>query len=74
MPLLDSIAKEARKRLVDFNPQNLTNMVWACSGLLIIDKPFLAAIAAESIRKLPEFVPQNLSLIAWSFATISIMH
>ena len=59
-----------RRRLGDFNPQDLSNMAWAFAKADHASPQLSNAISAEVVhRRLSNFNPQDLSNTAWAFAT-----
>ena len=58
-----------RRRLGDFNPQELSNTAWAFASVGHDSPKLFKAISAEVVRRgLGEFSPQALSNTAWAFA------
>jgi len=55
VPFLASIAAEARPRIQEFAPIDLTNLAWAFSTLEVANAPLLKAIAEAVIPKIAEF-------------------
>ena len=63
------MGREAERRLVNFNPQNLANTAWAFATLGHMDVQLLTALAREAARRLGDFKPQELANTVWAFAT-----
>ena len=58
------MAKEAERRVGDFNPQNLANTAWAFATLGQLD----AQLAREAERRVDKI--EQLANTAWPFATL----
>lgn len=61
-------------KIINFDPQNLSNTAWAFATLGVYDKPLFDAIAAAAIRMLAEFDMQSLANMAFAFATLYLSH
>jgi hypothetical protein len=60
-----------RRRLGDFNPQDLSNTAWAFASAGHASSELFKAISAEVVRRrLGDFNPQHLSNTAWAFCCI----
>eukprot|EP00928_Gymnodinium_smaydae_P027416 TRINITY_DN21211_c0_g1_i2.p1 TRINITY_DN21211_c0_g1~~TRINITY_DN21211_c0_g1_i2.p1 ORF type:complete len:511 (-),score=131.76 TRINITY_DN21211_c0_g1_i2:477-2009(-) len=70
--LLEALSGECRRRAREYDPQALSNMVWAYATLSVNDAPLLAAVSGESLVKIPQFASQNLSNTVWAFAKLSV--
>lgn len=64
------IANEAKKRITEFSPQNLSNMLWSFVYMHHRDEELLAAIAKQVVEKVLLFKPQELSNAIWAFASL----
>ena len=51
------LAREAERRLDDFNPQDLANAAWAFATLGHMDAQLLTALAREAERRPGDFKP-----------------
>ena len=68
--LFTALAREAERRLGDFDPQGLANTAWAFATLGQSDVQLFTALAREAERHLGDFDPQNLANSAWAFAML----
>ena len=65
-----ALARATEQRLSEFNPQNLSNAVWAYATAKHAAPALFDAIAEETVhRKLGFFNPQNLANMVWAYAT-----
>ena len=62
--LFTALAKEAERRVGDFNPQDLANTAWAFATLGHVDVQLFMALASEAERRLSDVNLQNLANIA----------
>jgi hypothetical protein len=74
--LFDHIATQAVKNSAEFNPQDISNIVWAYAT---VNKPHPALFAAMGdqvveFKNLSELWPQALSNTVWAYATADISH
>jgi len=61
------------KGLLNFNPQELSNMVWAFATVGLYSDILYKMVAKEAVhRKLRGFKPQEISNMVWSFATAGV--
>eukprot|EP00741_Cyanophora_paradoxa_P025639 tig00000385_g24743.t1 len=58
------------RRLSDFSPQAISNIVWAFAKVGVRDEAMLSSVAAEAARRLSDFGEQNISNVAWGFAKL----
>jgi hypothetical protein len=56
-------------RLADFDPQGLSNTVWAYATAGHASPTLFDAVAAQAIPRVHQFNPQELANTAWAFAT-----
>ena len=68
--LFAAIAKEAERRLDQFNAQQLANTAWAFATVGQKDEQLFKALAKMAERRLDEFNAQGLANTAWAFATV----
>ena len=59
--LFMALAREAERRLGDFNPQGLANTAWAFATLGQADAQLFMALAGEAERRVGNFKPQELA-------------
>jgi len=74
--LFDHIATHAVENSAEFNPQDISNMVWAYAT---VNKPHPALFTAMGdqvvdFQNLSEFWPQALKDTVWAYATAGISH
>ena len=70
--LFTTVAVEARKRIGDFNSQNLVNMVWAFATAGVTAQALFNAVAVEAPRRIGDFNSQDLANTIWAFATVGV--
>ena len=68
----DEIA--AMNNLKSFNPQNLSNTIWAYATANIHHPDLFKKIANEIIANLSSFKPQELANTVWAYAIAGIYH
>ena len=64
------LAREAERRMHEFNAQDLANTAWAFGTLGQLDALLFAALARVAERHMHEFNAQNLANTVWAFATL----
>ena len=64
------LARAAKRRLSDFNPQDVANTAWASATAKYRDEKLFAALA-RAVERLSEFNPQEGANTAWAFATVN---
>lgn len=64
------IAAAALRRMGEFSPQNLSNLVWSFVYMHHVDEALLAAAARYVVARVGEFKPQELANIVWAFASL----
>ena len=69
--LIEALVSHASHQLQDFNPQNLSNAIWALATLNHPDDDFTSALILAARGKLRDFNPQNLSNAIWAMATLN---
>ncbi|KAJ1621955.1 hypothetical protein T492DRAFT_1065766, partial [Pavlovales sp. CCMP2436] len=72
-PTMDQIARVATKRLHEFKPQELSNIVWAFAKSGIDAPELFAGVGREAEPRLAEFKPQEIANTAWAFARAGAM-
>ena len=55
--LVRALAKAAKRRLSDFNPQDVANTAWAFATVTFRDEKLFAALARAAERRLSDFHP-----------------
>ena len=68
--LVAALSTAAKRRLSDFNPQDVANTAWAFATVNYRDEKLFAALARAAERRLREFKAQNVANTAWAFATV----
>ncbi|GFR45114.1 hypothetical protein Agub_g6492, partial [Astrephomene gubernaculifera] len=64
------IAQAALKRMHEFSPQNLSNLIWSFVYMHHADEELLAAASQFVRARVGEFKPQELANIVWAFASL----
>ena len=59
--LCSALAREAKRRAGNFNPQERTNAAWAFATLGQPDAQLFSALAREAERRMGNFNPQDLA-------------
>ncbi|KAJ1455431.1 hypothetical protein M885DRAFT_441070, partial [Pelagophyceae sp. CCMP2097] len=70
--LYDAIAAAAPGRIAGFNPQDMSNMLWAfssCGHRGEFHQQLFEAVALEAQKQVQWFNHQDFSNMAWAFAT-----
>ncbi|KAJ1455610.1 hypothetical protein M885DRAFT_440841, partial [Pelagophyceae sp. CCMP2097] len=70
--LFDAVAAEAPKKIATFNPQELTNILWAYATAGVEAPALFEAVAAESSKKIATFNSQDLANTVWSYSTAGV--
>ena len=65
-----ALAREAERRVCDFNPQELANTAWAFATLGQVDAELFMTLAREAEWRMGNFNPQAIANTAWAFATV----
>ena len=66
--LFMALAREAERRVGNFNGQDLANTAWAFAKAGQLDASLFAALAREAERRVGDFNAQHLANTAWAFA------
>mmetsp|Transcript_62829 Transcript_62829/g.205094 ORF Transcript_62829/g.205094 Transcript_62829/m.205094 type:complete len:881 (+) Transcript_62829:1687-4329(+) len=69
---MQAMSEGSLRLLPEFISQELSNLSWAFSKVVILDRPLLAAIACAAIARSRDLSPQDLSSIAWSVAVVAL--
>ncbi|GIL60034.1 hypothetical protein Vafri_14651 [Volvox africanus] len=64
------IAQAALRRMSEFSPQNLSNLVWSFVYMHHADEALLSAASRFVCARVGEFKPQELANIVWAFASL----
>ncbi|GLC35079.1 hypothetical protein PLESTM_000277200 [Pleodorina starrii] len=64
------IAQAALRRMHEFSPQNLSNLVWSFVYMHHADEALLSAASRFVCARVAEFKPQELANIVWAFASL----
>ncbi len=68
--LLAAIMEAGRPKLGGFEPQHISNTLWALAWAGVYDAGFVRAAVDVSRERLPQLVPQDLSNVAWALAEL----
>ncbi|MEM7515755.1 MAG: RAP domain-containing protein [Planctomycetota bacterium] len=71
--LFEAIAAEARRRISEFNPQNMANAVWAYATAGVPAESLFEAIAVEARNRIDEFDAQAMANTVWAFAKSGVV-
>ena len=74
--LFDAMEKRILEHLKEFNPQALTDTVWAYAAADIHHPKLFERVANHifTYKHLDEFTPEHLSKIVWAYATAEVSH
>ncbi|KAL7530600.1 hypothetical protein ACHAXR_004948 [Thalassiosira sp. AJA248-18] len=74
--LFDVLALEATSNIKGFEPQHLSNIVWAYANVKATNPSLFKKVGDHivALDNLGTFVPQDLSNIAWAYATTDESH
>jgi len=67
------LAREAERRVSEFNAQGLANTAWAFATVRLRDEKLFMALAREAERRVSELNAQSLANTAWAFATVNVL-
>ncbi|CAE7641932.1 AL1 [Symbiodinium sp. CCMP2456] len=70
--ILDALAWEMTKNVIDFSPQDLSNISWAYATACLEHAVMMSAISMEALRKMGSFQAQDLSNLCWAFAKLGL--
>jgi len=68
------LAREATRKVGDFDLRGLVKIAWSFAQLLIPHKPFLQALAASSLPMISQFTVPELENMAWSLSALYFRH
>jgi len=71
-PRVAQLAEGCRRRVGDFNSQEMAITAWAFATASVAAPRLFEAIAAEASARIRQFTPQQLANTAWAFATASV--
>mmetsp|Transcript_25318 Transcript_25318/g.81901 ORF Transcript_25318/g.81901 Transcript_25318/m.81901 type:complete len:551 (-) Transcript_25318:1772-3424(-) len=72
-PRVAQLAEGCRRRVGDFNSQEMAITAWAFATASVAAPRLFEAIAAEASARIRQFTPQQLANTAWAFATASVV-
>ena len=67
------IIKESLIQLPRFQPQNMSNLVWACATVMYKDEEAMRIVATSASLRVADFGTQELSNLTWGLATLGIL-
>ena len=70
--LFKEMAREAERRVSEFNAQELANTAWAFAAVNLLDKKLFRTLVREAGRRVSEFNAQDLTNMAWAFASVNL--
>jgi len=69
-PALDLASIQTQRRIQDFEPQHVTNTIWACAKMRFKDVCMLQALVGRAVADRDRFGPVDFALTTWSCATL----
>ena len=69
--LLEALQRRAMATVVDFNPQEVSNVLWAMAKMgERVDRGLLEALQRRATVSAGEYKPQNVANVLWALATM----
>eukprot|EP00929_Paragymnodinium_shiwhaense_P084985 TRINITY_DN45478_c0_g1_i1.p1 TRINITY_DN45478_c0_g1~~TRINITY_DN45478_c0_g1_i1.p1 ORF type:complete len:789 (-),score=159.11 TRINITY_DN45478_c0_g1_i1:203-2539(-) len=69
-PWVEMVSIQTQRRIHDFEPQHVSNTLWACARMQCQDPLMLRALVGRAIEDIPRFCPLDVSIVTWALATL----
>ena len=67
---VDMVSIQTQRRIHEFEPQHVSNTLWACARMQLQEPLMLRALTSRAIEDIQRFCPLDISICTWAFATM----
>lgn len=67
---VDMVSIQTQRRIHEFEPQHVSNTLWACARMQLQEPLMLRALTCRAIEDIQRFCPLDISICTWAFATM----
>ncbi|CAJ1355768.1 unnamed protein product [Effrenium voratum] len=64
------VSVQTQRRIHEFEPQHVSNTLWACARMQLQEPLMIRALTARAIEDIQRFCPLDISICTWAFATL----
>lgn len=69
-PWVEMVSIQTQRRIHEFEPQHVSNTLWACARMQLHEPLMLRALTCRAIEDIQRFCPLDISICTWAFATM----
>lgn len=69
-PWVDMVVVQTQRRIRDFEPQHVSNTLWACARMQRKEPLMLRALLHRAIEDVGRYCPLDVSIVTWACATL----
>ena len=67
---VEMVSIQTQRRIHEFEPQHVSNTLWACARMQLQEPLMLRALTSRAIEDIQRFCPLDISICTWAFATM----
>ncbi|CAE7906607.1 unnamed protein product [Symbiodinium sp. KB8] len=67
---VEMVSVQTQRRIHEFEPQHVSNTLWACARMQLQEPLMLRALTSRAIEDIQRFCPLDISICTWAFATM----
>ncbi|CAK9097211.1 unnamed protein product [Durusdinium trenchii] len=67
---VEMVSIQTQRRIHEFEPQHVSNTLWACARMQLQEPLMLRALTCRAIEDIDRFCPLDISICTWAFATL----
>jgi len=71
-PWVEMVSIQTQRRIRDFEPQHVSNTLWACARMQLQDTLMLRALMGRAIEDISRMCPLDVSIVTWACATMKL--
>mmetsp|Transcript_163806 Transcript_163806/g.525348 ORF Transcript_163806/g.525348 Transcript_163806/m.525348 type:complete len:1129 (+) Transcript_163806:75-3461(+) len=71
-PWVEMVSVQTQRRIRDFEPQHVSNTLWACARMQLQDTLMLRALMGRAIEDISRMCPLDVSIVTWACATMKL--
>lgn len=69
---VEMVSIQTQRRIRDFEPQHVSNTLWACARMQLQDQLLLRTLVTRAVEDINRFCPLDVSIITWACATLKL--
>lgn len=69
-PWVQMVSIQTQRRIHEFEPQHVSNTLWACARMQLHEPLMLRVLLHRAIEDIQRFCPLDTSICTWAFATL----